>query len=99
MAAIALGEIEDPEAIDPLVEVFEREEGIRAAVIWALGEIANRGSRKARRARNAAFDEWGRAPWRNDPEKTGLTPATQCFGSEFLFPCPPRGAPDPVIGA
>lgn len=71
MAALALGEIEDPSAVDPLVDVFEKDEDMRGAVVWALGEIEDRGSRKARKARREAFDEWGRRPWRNDEVWTG----------------------------
>jgi HEAT repeat protein len=71
MAALALGEIEDPRAVDPLMAAFEHDRELRGAVVWALGEIENRGSRSAADARLAAFDEWGRRPWRNDEVWTG----------------------------
>jgi HEAT repeat protein len=66
MAALALGEIEDAAAVAVLVRTFEREEDLREAIIWALGEIENRGSRRAGEARVAAFEEMGKRPWRNE---------------------------------
>jgi beta-lactamase regulating signal transducer with metallopeptidase domain len=66
MAALALGEIEDPSAVDPLVDAFESDDDMRLAVVWALGEIENSGSRKAERARDDAFDALGRRPRDND---------------------------------
>ncbi len=74
MAALALGEIEDPSAVEPLVDAFEKEEDLRAAVVWALGEIENRGSRKARRARSRAFNEMDEEPWDNEQVWTGTLP-------------------------
>ncbi len=71
MAALALGEIEDPSAVNPLMDALERDENLRAAVVWALGEIEDEGSRKAGRARESIFDDWGRRPWDNDEVWTG----------------------------
>ncbi len=71
MAALALGEIENPSAVDPLVEAFEQDEDMRLAVLWALGEIENRGSRKAGRAREDAFDKIDHRSWNNDEVWTG----------------------------
>ena len=66
MAVLSLGEIEDPSAIDPLVEISKKESDMRMAVVWALGEIENRGSRKAGGVRRDIFNEWGQVPWDND---------------------------------
>jgi HEAT repeat protein len=71
MAALALGEIEDPSAVEPLATAFERDRELRGAVLWALGEIENSGSRKAAGARTAAFEELGKWPWRNEEVWTG----------------------------
>lgn len=71
MAALSLGEIEDPSAVEPLPRAFDEQEDLRGAVIWALGEIAGRGSGKARRARSEAFAEWDRGPWENLQVWTG----------------------------
>ncbi len=62
MAALALGEIEDRKAVRPLMDAFDREETLRTAVIWALGEI--RGE-EAEVARRVAFGKWGREPYDN----------------------------------
>ncbi|UCE17681.1 MAG: HEAT repeat domain-containing protein [Gemmatimonadota bacterium] len=66
MAILSLGEIEDPVAIDPLVEISKREKDMRTAVVWALGEIENRGSRKAGWAREEIFADWNWRSWEND---------------------------------
>jgi HEAT repeat protein len=68
MAVLALGEIENPSAVEPLVKMFGQED-LRAAVVWALGEI--RGE-KALEARRQLFTEWGRTPWKNDQVWTGV---------------------------
>jgi HEAT repeat protein len=59
MAALALGEIENPLAVDALIEALDREEGLAGPVIWAFGEI---GSKRAERARRTAIEESG---WRS----------------------------------
>ena len=66
MAALALGEIEDASAVGALVDAFERDERLRVAIVWALGEIENRGSARAGEARAVAFEEMGKRPWRNE---------------------------------
>lgn len=71
MAVLSLGEIEDPDAVEALFELSEKEHDMRAAVVWALGEIENRGSREAGRARDRVFDRWGRRAWENDLVWTG----------------------------
>jgi beta-lactamase regulating signal transducer with metallopeptidase domain len=68
MAALALGEIENSRAVEALADAFDREEDLGLAIIWALGEI---GSSSANRARESAFAELGRRPWRNDEVWTG----------------------------
>jgi beta-lactamase regulating signal transducer with metallopeptidase domain len=68
MAVLALGEIEDPSAIRALQSSLDREEELREAVIWALGEI--RGS-EAEAAREEVFSRIGERPWRNDQVWTG----------------------------
>jgi HEAT repeat protein len=71
MAALALGEIEDPSAVDALFDAFERDSDLRGAIVWALGEIENRGSRRAEDARVAAFEDWGKRSWPNEEVWTG----------------------------
>ena len=66
MAVLSLGEIEDPDAVDPLFDLSEKERDMRTAVVWALGEIENRGSRSAARARDRVFDLWEQRSWEND---------------------------------
>jgi HEAT repeat protein len=68
MAALALGEIESPSAVSALVRACESDEELRAAVIWALGEIDGR---EAELARREAFSSWGRSPFANDEVWTG----------------------------
>jgi HEAT repeat protein len=68
MAVLALGEIEDSKAIDVLSGVFDQEEELRPAVIWALGEISGD---EAEMAREAAFTVWRRSSWENDEVWTG----------------------------
>jgi hypothetical protein len=68
MAVLALGEIEDPTALGALTEVFSREEDLRDAVIWALGEISGE---RGDRAREQAFRELGRSPRKNDQVWSG----------------------------
>jgi beta-lactamase regulating signal transducer with metallopeptidase domain len=71
MAALALGEIEHPAAVDALEIAFDKQEELRPAVIWALGEIEGR---EARAARVEAFSRLGQTPWRNDEVWTGVLP-------------------------
>lgn len=71
MAALALGEIEQPSAVEPLLAAFEDDDDLYLAVVWALGEIEQRGSRHAGIARAEVFDAVGKRPWRNDQVWTG----------------------------
>ena len=68
MTVLALGEIENPSAVEPLVKMFGQDD-LRAAVVWALGEIQGQ---KAQEARRKAFTEWGTTPWKNDEVWTGV---------------------------
>ncbi|MFC1530315.1 HEAT repeat domain-containing protein, partial [Gemmatimonadota bacterium] len=43
------GEIEDPAAVRSLDRLFDREEDLRDAIIWAMGEIGNDDADRARR--------------------------------------------------
>lgn len=85
MAALALGEIENPVAIEPLVDAFAEDGALRAAVVWALGEIR---CDEARAARTAAFARWERTPWTNDEVWTGkLDRDVDGFASDVTTLC------------
>lgn len=66
MAALALGEIEDSAAIDALVRAFDDDDALRPAVVWALGEIGNRGGGEALRARDEAIAALGVPHYENE---------------------------------
>lgn len=71
MAALALGEIEHPSAIGALERAYERDKSLAPAVIWALGEIAGRGSDEADDLRYDIIRDIGERPWDNDEVWTG----------------------------
>jgi len=71
MAALALGEIESPSAVDALVDASDRNAELGGAIVWALGEIARRGSGHAATARKDLFDDMGLRPWDNEQVWTG----------------------------
>jgi hypothetical protein len=66
MAALALGEIEHRSAINALEAAYKSDERLAPAVIWALGEIAGRGSDKADDVRDEIIEDLGERPWRNE---------------------------------
>jgi beta-lactamase regulating signal transducer with metallopeptidase domain/HEAT repeat protein len=71
MTVLALGEIEHRSAVDALVAAYESDEQLALVVIWALGEIARRGSDDADDARVEIIDDLGERPWRNEQVWTG----------------------------
>jgi beta-lactamase regulating signal transducer with metallopeptidase domain len=71
MAVLALGEIENPRATEPLETAYESDERLALAVVWALGEIARTGSDEADDLREEIIDDLGKRPWRNQQVWTG----------------------------
>jgi beta-lactamase regulating signal transducer with metallopeptidase domain len=71
MAALALGEIEHRSATDALEAAYQSDEQLALAVIWALGEIAGRGSDEAEDVRDEIIEDLGERPWKNEQVWTG----------------------------
>lgn len=71
MAVLALGEIEHPSAIDALEAAYKSDERLALAAVWALGEIAGRGSDEADDAREEIIDDLGERSWKNEQVWTG----------------------------
>ncbi|UCG52656.1 MAG: HEAT repeat domain-containing protein [Candidatus Latescibacterota bacterium] len=71
MAVLALGEIEDPGAVKALEDAYESDRSLALAVIWALGEIARRGSDDADDVREEIIDDIEERPWNNEQVWTG----------------------------
>ncbi len=71
MAVLALGEIEDPSAVVALEDAYESDEKLALAVVWALGEIGQRGDDDAGDLREEIMDHLGKRSWRNEEVWTG----------------------------
>jgi beta-lactamase regulating signal transducer with metallopeptidase domain/HEAT repeat protein len=71
MAALALGEIEDPYAVGALKKAYESDDRLALAVVWALGEIGQRGDDEAYNVREEIIDSLGERSWRNEEVWTG----------------------------